>query len=120
MTLSTHSQLLRELVARFNERQSIEVERYFAPNFQLRQPGGRDRAGLAGARDMIDALVALGEQVHLRILAMVEQDDHVAVRWQVEGLQAGAAAAMMGIYRFEAGLIVEDWGLAVGAPWPGE
>lgn len=73
-------------------------------------------AGLQGAQDMSDASYALGEQVHLRILATVEQDDHVAVRWQVEGLQGGTAAAMMGIYRFEAGRIVEDWGLAVGAP----
>jgi predicted SnoaL-like aldol condensation-catalyzing enzyme len=120
MKKPTHGELLRELVARFNARESIEVERYFAPKFQLRQPGGRDRAGLAGAQDMIDALHALGERVHLRILAMVEQDDHLAVRWQVEGLPDGAAAAMMGIYRFEAGRIVEDWGLVAGAPWPGE
>lgn len=115
--MSTHAELLRELVERFNTRQSIDVARYFAPNFQLRQPGGRDRAGLAGAEDMVDALHALGEQVRLKILATVEQDDLVAVRWQVEGLANGAASAMMAIYRFEAGRIVEDWGVAVGAPW---
>lgn len=117
MKTSTHGELLRELVARFNAHQSIEVERYFAPNFQLWQPGGPDRAGLAGAKDMIDALHALGDQVHLTILAMVEQDDHVAVRWQFEGLRDGTAAAGMAIYRFEAGRIVEDWGLVAGTPW---
>jgi predicted SnoaL-like aldol condensation-catalyzing enzyme len=119
MKTPTHTELLRELVARFNERQAVDVERYFGPNFQLKQPGGRDRAGLAGAQDMIDALYALGERVHLRILAVIEQDDHVAVRWQFEGLRDGAASAGMAMYRFEAGRIVEDWGLVVGAPWQG-
>jgi hypothetical protein len=104
-------------VARFNERQSIDVERYFAPDFQLRQPGGRDRAGLAGAQDMVEALLALGDGVRLRILGMIAQDDHVAVRWQMEGLTEGAAAAGMAFYRFEASRIVEDWGLVVGEPW---
>jgi hypothetical protein len=119
MNLSTHTELLQELVARFNERQSIEVERYFAPNFQLSQPGGATRAGLAGAQAMIDGLYALGERVHLRILAVIEQADYVAVRWQFEGLHNGAAAAGMAMYRFEAGRIVDDWGLTAGTPWPG-
>jgi len=119
MKMSAHAELLQELVARFNERQPIDVERYFAPNFQLWQPGGRDRAGLAGAQEMLEALYALGEQVQLRILAAVEQAEHLAVRWQVEGLRGGTAAAMMAIYRFEAGRIVEDWGLAASEPWQG-
>ena len=67
---------------------------------------------------MIDALHALGEHAPLEILAIVEQDDHVAVRWQVTGMPGGAASAMMAMYRFEAGRIVDDWGIAVAAPWP--
>jgi len=116
--MSAHTEILRELVARFNQRQPIEVERYFAPTFRLAQPNGAHREGLAGARAMVDALCALGEHVRLEILAMVEQDDLVAVRWQVTGMSGGAASAMMAMYRFEAGRIVDDWGIAVAAPWP--
>jgi predicted SnoaL-like aldol condensation-catalyzing enzyme len=109
---------MRELVELFNQRRPIEVERYFAPTFRLRQPNGPNREGLAGARDMIDGLFALGEQAQLTILAIVEEGDHIAVRWQVDGMTGCATAAMMAMYRFEAGRIVDDWGIAVVAPWP--
>ena len=33
--MSAHTEILRELVARFNQRQPIAVERYFAPAFRL-------------------------------------------------------------------------------------
>lgn len=115
--MSAHCDLLRELVARFNQRQPIEVSRYFAENFRLDQPGGADRVGLAGAQEIIDALYALGDCVRLEILTLVEQGQYVAVRWQVEGMRGGVASAMMAMYRFEGGRIADDWGLAVGAPW---
>jgi hypothetical protein len=38
--MSAHTELPRELVARFNQRQPIAVERYFAPTFRLVQPNG--------------------------------------------------------------------------------
>ena len=114
--MSAHSDLLRELVARFNQRQPIDVARYFAPNFQLDQPGGENRIGLAGAQSMIDSLYRLGDSVQLHIVAMIEQGDYLAVRWHVEG-SPEAAGAMIGMYRFESGRIADDWGLAVHAQW---
>ena len=115
--MSTHCDLLRELVDRFNRRQPIDVTRYFTPSFRLNQPGGRDRAGLSGAQEMIDAMYALGEQVQLNMLAAVEQGDHVAVRWQFDGMRDGVSSAGIAMYRFEAGRIADDWGVAAGMPW---
>jgi hypothetical protein len=79
------TEALRELVTLFNRRQRIEVERFFAPDFRLEQPGGVDRAGLSGAREMVDAWFAMGESAKLEILAMIEEGDLVAVRWHVSG-----------------------------------
>jgi predicted SnoaL-like aldol condensation-catalyzing enzyme len=118
--MSAHSELLRELIERFNRRQPIEVERYFAPTLRLIQPVGANRSGLEGAQAMVDALYALGDDVRLIILELIEHGDMVAVRWQVEGMKGDASAAMIGMYRFEAGRIVRDWGIAVAEAWPPE
>jgi predicted SnoaL-like aldol condensation-catalyzing enzyme len=114
--MSIQTEALRELVSLFNRRQPIEIERFFAPDFRLDQPGGVHRVGLAGAREMAAALHAMGESARLEILEMIEQGDLVAVRWQVSGLP-GPNVAMMAMYRFVDGRITDDWGIAVPAPW---
>lgn len=117
--MSEQTALLRELVACFNRAEPLEIERYFAPEFELDDPGtGVRRSGIEGARAMCEALRAIGENVQLKILHMIEQDDYVAVRylgtWQ--GPQPGSAA-MMALYHFVNGRIAEDWGVSARAPW---
>lgn len=117
--MSQNTELMRELIARFNRGETIEVERYFTPDFELDDPAsGVRRSGLEGARSMCDALRAIGENVQLNILHMIEQGDLVAIRylgtWQ--GPQPGSAA-MIAFYRFVDGRIAEDWGVGARTPW---
>lgn len=82
--MSTQTNVIHELVRSFNERAQIDVARYFAPEFELDQAGaGPSRSGLAGARDMINALYGLGADVRIEILDMVEEGERVAVRWRI-------------------------------------
>jgi hypothetical protein len=91
--------VLRELVARLNEREPIEIERYFTPDFELDDPGsGARRSGHDGARAMANALAELGESVRLEIVHMIEQEDCVAVRYAVRS--EGAAPASVRRSRF--------------------
>jgi predicted SnoaL-like aldol condensation-catalyzing enzyme len=117
--MSRQTDLLREIIERFNRGETLEVERYFTPDFELDDPAfGVRRSGIEGARAMCEAMAAVGENVQLKILHMIEQDDHVAVRflgtWQ--GVQPGSAA-MIAFYRFVDGRIAEDWGISTRAPW---
>lgn len=92
--MSTHTDVLRELIARFNERKPIEIERYFTPDFEFDDPrSGARRSGHDGARAMANALAELGESVRLEILRMVEQDDFVAVRSDGAAPSIGAMIA---------------------------
>jgi predicted ester cyclase len=51
----------------------------------------------------------------------VEQGDRVAARWRFSGIRDGAPCHLtaVAIYRFAGGRIVEDWGMASRADWPG-
>ena len=118
--MSRQTDLLRELTSLINARAPIPVERFFTENFTLSVPSASlRRSGHAGARDMIDAFLAIAPDVRLKILDMIEQGDRVAVRWIAEtGTgESGSSLAMLAIYRFEGGRIAEDWGLAAAAPW---
>lgn len=117
--MSQNTELMHELIARFNRGETIEVERYFTPDFELDDPAwGARRSGLEGARAMCEALRAIGENVQLEVLHMIEQGDLVAIRylgtWQ--GPQAGSAS-MIAFYRFVDGKIAEDWGVSTRSPW---
>lgn len=118
--MSAQTDLLRMLTRMFNERAEIDVERYFTPDFELDQAGaGASRSGLAGARDMVNALYALDPGIQLEILATIEEGDCVAVRWQVTSTESpDFRGAMLAMYRFVAGRIAEDWGVgARPAAW---
>jgi predicted SnoaL-like aldol condensation-catalyzing enzyme len=117
--MSKNTELMHELIGRFNRGETIEVERYFTPDFELDDPSwGARRSGHEGARAMCQALSAVGENVQLKILHMIEQDDLIAIRylgtWQ--GAQPGSAA-MMAFYRFRDGRIAEDWGVSTRTAW---
>lgn len=118
--MRAHADVIRTLVDDFNQRSPIDIDRVFAPEFSLDQAGtGASRSGLAGARAMTDALYALGHDVRLEILTLVEEGDYVAVRWQLTSNDpAQFRAASMSFYQFVDGLIVRDWGLLVqGGTW---
>jgi predicted SnoaL-like aldol condensation-catalyzing enzyme len=117
--MSQKTELISELVAVFNRREPIDVELYFTPDFELDDPGaGVQRSGHEGARAMIEAIAAIGEQIQLQILHMIEQDDYLAVRYLAswQGAQPGSAA-MLAFYRFVDGRIADDWGVSSRSPW---
>jgi predicted SnoaL-like aldol condensation-catalyzing enzyme len=115
--MSENTEKLRTLIELFNSGASIEIARYFTPDFELDAPAdGARRSGYEGARQMVEALSKLG--VRLEILHMIEQDDHVAVRYRlhVSGPEPTTLSSIA-IYRFEEGRIAEDWGLTSSKPW---
>ena len=63
---------------------------------------------------------ALTPPIKLEILDMIEEGDRVAVRWPLTAVfkDEPFEQSIMAIYRFEKGRIAEDWGIAIGAPWP--
>ena len=117
--MSRQTEVMRELIAKFNRGETIDVERYFTPDFELDDPSvGVRRSGHAGARAMGEALAAIGENVQLKILHMIAQDYCVAVRYLMtwEGDNAGSGASIA-FYRFVDGRIAEDWGVGTRVPW---
>ncbi len=120
--MSVQKEVIRELAALLNARESIPTARFFAPDFKLYDPGaGVWLDGHSGAQDMIDAVLALGPKVTLEILDMIEQGDRVAVRWKVtiSGGPNARSAAILSVYRFVDGRIAEDWGISARSPWEG-
>ena len=63
---------------------------------------------------------SLTPPIKLEILDMIEEDDRVAVRWQLTATYNGQPfeQSIMAIYRFESGRIAEDWGISSQALWP--
>jgi predicted SnoaL-like aldol condensation-catalyzing enzyme len=117
--MSQNTQLMRELIARFNRGETIDVERYFTPDFELDDPSyGARRSGIQGARAMCEAMSAIGENVQLKILNIIEQGEYVAIRYLAtwQGANAGSAATMA-LYRIVDGRIAEDWGVSTPSPW---
>jgi len=116
MTVQTDA--LRELVAIMNERQAIDVTRFFTPDFRVDDPGaGVTKVGYDGAREMIESILRLAPDVRLEILDMVQSGERVAVRWSVT-IEGGPGPAMLAIYWFVGSRIARDWGISARAPWP--
>jgi len=117
--MARNADVLRELIALFNRGESVDVARYFTPDFELDDPAfGVGRSGHEGALAMWHAMAAVGENVQLEILHVVEDDDYLAVRYHAhwQGQQPGVAA-MIAMYRFVDGRIAEDWGVSTRAAW---
>lgn len=118
---SPQQAVLITIAERINAGQSDGLEQFFSETFILHDPMTPDwPPGRDGARRMIAAFAALGPTIQLDAADMIEQGDKVAVRWRVRWVHDGAAreAAIVAIYRFENGLIAEDWGVSVRAAWP--
>jgi len=118
--MPTQVKLLAELAELLNQRLPVPIERYFTEDFRLDDAGaGTMLTGHAGAKAMIDHILALAPDVHYQMLDTVEAADRVAVRWRVTGTKTTGLfdVAMMAIYRFAKGRIAEDWGVWSGKPW---
>lgn len=118
--LSPQQTVLATIAERLSAGRSEGLEQFFCETFELHDPRtpnwppGRD-----GARRMIAEFAALGPTLQLDAVDMIEQEDRVAVRWRVRWTGNDAQeAAIVAIYRFENGLIAEDWGVSVRAAWP--
>lgn len=118
---SAQKDVMRALATGVSTGAFAGLERYFTADFVLHDPRTPHwPRGIEGARRMVDSFAALGEDVKLDILDMTEDGDKVTVRWVCSWRRDGVAdtASIIAIYRFENGLIAEDWGIGVRAPWP--
>lgn len=112
--MSAHKALLRELAARISAGQLDQLGDYFAPTFELKAPLESDARGAAAAHIAARALLAHGDEYKLQALDMIEEGDHIAVRWMASWRNEGRLkrSAIFTIYRFENGRIAEDWSAA--------
>jgi predicted SnoaL-like aldol condensation-catalyzing enzyme len=119
--MSKQKNLLREITAAHNSGAPDRIDEWFTEKFRLHEPGALPLPlGHEGARQMRARFRALTPPIKLEILDMIEEDDRVAVRWQLTAIYKGEPfeQSIMAIYRFENGRIAEDWGIAIRALWP--
>jgi ketosteroid isomerase-like protein len=121
IVMSRQKDLLREIAAAHNSGAPDRISDWFTEDFRLHEPGASPLpVGHEGARQMRARFRALTPPINLETLDMIEEDDRVAVRWQLTATYAGRPfeQSVMAIYRFEKGRIAEDWGVSIPALWP--
>jgi ketosteroid isomerase-like protein len=119
--MSRQTDLLRELAAARNSGGPDRIGEWFTEDFRLHEPGAAPLPqGHEGAKEMVARFRLLTAPISLEILDMIEEDDRVAVRWQLTATYDGKPfeQSIIAIYRFEDGRIAEDWGIAFRALWP--
>jgi predicted SnoaL-like aldol condensation-catalyzing enzyme len=119
--MSAQKAALRTVTERINARDIDGLESLFSQDFILHDPSAPHwPRGHAGARQMLRSIVELGPDLVLQALDMIEEGDRVTVRWHFEWtyMDTPQRAAVVAIYRFENGLIAEDWGVSARAGWP--
>jgi ketosteroid isomerase-like protein len=119
--MSKQKDLLREMAAAHNSGAPDRISDWFTENFRLHEPGAPPLPmGYEGAGRMRARFRTLTRPINLEILDMIEEDDRIAVRWQLTATYNGKPfeQSIIAIYRFENGRIAEDWGISFGALWP--
>lgn len=119
--MSKQKDALRTITARINLRDIDGLEALFRHDFALHDPNAPHwPRGHKGARQMLHSIVSLGPDLALDALDMIEEGDRVTVRWGFAWTYMGLPqrASVVAIYRFEDGLIAEDWGVSARAAWP--
>jgi len=118
--------LLQEIAAATSSGASDRISDWFTEDFRLHEPGKPALpVGREGARQMREAgpqiRAGLKTPIKVEILDMIEEDDRVAVRWQLTATEYDGKPyerSIMTIYRFENGRIAEDCGISTPAVWP--
>lgn len=88
--MSQQEDLLREIAAAVNSGGSDRISDWFTEDFWLHEPSAPALpAGHPGASQMLARFRALVPPINLEILDMVEEDDRVAVRWQLTAMYDG-------------------------------
>jgi ketosteroid isomerase-like protein len=121
--MSQQKDVLREIAAAISSGKPFRIAEWFTEEFRLHEPGRPPfPPGHAGASQMLELSQTLKPPIDFAALDMVEEDDRVAVRWQLTATYDGKPfeQSIVAIYRFEDGRIADDWGVAVRALWPGE
>jgi ketosteroid isomerase-like protein len=115
--MSAQKTSLETIAARVNAGARDGLEELFTDDFVLHDPNAPDwPRGREGVRKMLSGF----NGIRMAPLEMVEQGDCVCVRWSFSGDRDGSSisASCIAIYRFENGLIAEDWGVVARSPWP--
>jgi ketosteroid isomerase-like protein len=124
--MSQQTDLLREIAAATSSGAPDRISDWFTEDFGLHEPGKPALPeGHQGARQMRDGgrqmRAGLKTPINVEILDMIEEDDRVAVRWQLTATYDDGKPyerSIMAIYRFENGRIAEDWGISIPTLWP--
>jgi ketosteroid isomerase-like protein len=129
--MSQQKDLLRQLAAATNSDAPDRISDWFTEDFVLHEPGQPTLpTGHEGARQMREKgrqkraglkRAGVTTPLKLEILDMIEENDRVAVRWQVSGTYDNGnpyGQSILSIYRFEKGRIAEDWGMGIPTLWP--
>lgn len=119
--MSGQKELLREIAAALSCQGQRRISEWFTEDFRLHDPTAPEwPTGHQGAAEMLEKTATAGPSTRLEALSMVEEGDHVAVRWRLSATRNGEffVYAMMAMYRFENGRIAEDWGVPVRGEWP--
>jgi ketosteroid isomerase-like protein len=119
--MSYQKDLLRDIAASLSSQSDRRISEWFTDDFRLHDPTAPEwPTGHRGAAEMLEKTTSAGASTKLEALSMVEEGDHVAVRWRLSATRDDKpfVYAMMAMYRFENGRIAEDWGVPVQGDWP--
>ena len=119
--MSQQKAMLLDIAEALSSGGDHRVKDWFTEDFRLHDPGFPDwPSGHRGASAVLAQTVSLGPSTRLEALDMLEEGDHVAVRWRLSATRDGVAfdCAMLSMYRFENGRIAEDWGIFSRERWP--
>jgi hypothetical protein len=98
----------------------IGIAKWFTEDFRLIEPAKPEwPLEHVGSRQLLDAFAKLAPVLSFDDRDMIEEQDRVAVRWQLYATYEGAPfhIASVAIYRFEGDRIAEDWGIPIRGRW---
>jgi predicted SnoaL-like aldol condensation-catalyzing enzyme len=119
--MSRQKDLLQEIAIALSSQGERRISEWFTEDFCLHEPTAPEwPTGHRGAAEMLEKTTSVGSSTKLEALSMVEEGDHVAVRWRLSATRDGEqfVYAIMAMYRFENCRIAEDWGVPVQGEWP--
>ena len=109
--MSQQKALLQEITVAITTRTEYRITEWFTEDFWLHEPGKTPLpVGHAGATEMLTRGRLLRPPVRFEALDMIEEEDRVAVRWELSATWEGKPfeEAILAIYRFVDGRIAED------------
>jgi predicted ester cyclase len=109
--MSTHAAVAQKALEQVCARGDLELaHECYAPDF-VDHVNAMDLHGHDGIRRSTDVYRSLFDDLQIRVVDQVSEDDRVVSRWVMTGSNRGRPAELTGITisRMQGGHIVEDW-----------